>query len=303
MTKTMDQITREFQVAEYSSKRYRMNTTSFDLQRTTMMDIPLLCVPDKEIVQEKKSVAQIGKSLPRFSYAPLVIRDGCTAVIRTSAKYRQTTTSERRYSAQRRGTGRPVLNFAYYVALIMTMIGLVLYNLDSTQNFYIFGYSAYSARAVDVYGEIPQGSLVIFRQTDPNSIALGDDVAFVNNSGKTVSRRVVEIIENQGDATGLAFRTKGTEGQTTEIVDAENVMGVVQTSIPTLGGVTAFLSDNSLSALRILGVLCLILLTARLYHTRPDNGGRKSYRSEAAGNAKGVQNTKMRGDGRQRRVA
>jgi len=110
--------------------------------------------------------------------------------------------------------------------------------------------------------EIPRGSFVLIRETDPNRIEVGDDITFMMNATTTVTHRVIGIYENYNDSGERGFQTRGVDNRFVDedIVQANNVIGRVQFHIPLLGAALSFVAAN----VWIIGGLfigCLILLT------------------------------------------
>ena len=125
-----------------------------------------------------------------------------------------------------------------FYALIVIVI-LVVYLLDdqSGQTRVVFGHAAFTVLTGSMQPEIPQGSLVIVRTVDPNTINLGDDITFLRRNHRVVTHRVVEIIENYDESDMRGFRTKGTANPEPDIdvVYAGNVIGKVSWHSSELG--------------------------------------------------------------------
>jgi len=105
-----------------------------------------------------------------------------------------------------------------------------------------------------MYGEIPKGSLIVVRQTDPQSLKVGDNITYKRDRTTTVTHKIVEIHENYSDSGARGFRTMGINntGPDTGIVYADSIIGVVSCCIPGLGSVLAYIADN-------IGIICILL--------------------------------------------
>ena len=85
-----------------------------------------------------------------------------------------------------------------------------------------------------MYPEIESGDLIICNTAKPEDIKEKDVISFFDPAGSgtsIVTHRVLEIVPKDGK---LFFRTRGDNNNTedTELVPAENLVGVYQTRIP-----------------------------------------------------------------------
>ncbi|MDR0906107.1 MAG: signal peptidase I [Oscillospiraceae bacterium] len=95
----------------------------------------------------------------------------------------------------------------FYIILAIAVAGTLIWRLTNTQTgpAQIAGFSGFVVLTESMEPEIPTGSLVISRQTDPYKIAVGDNITFFVGENTTVTHKVIEIIDDGG----LAFRTRG----------------------------------------------------------------------------------------------
>lgn len=111
-----------------------------------------------------------------------------------------------------------------------------------------------------MYPVIQSGDLIICRQTDPETIAVGDVITFFDPAGNgtsIVTHRVIEITEEDGT---LAFRTRGDANNADDrlAVKAEKVVGTYWKRIPSAGRVAMFMQTTA--GLIVCVVLPLLLL-------------------------------------------
>ncbi len=101
----------------------------------------------------------------------------------------------------------------------------------------LFGYSWHAVVSDSMAREIPEGSLVINKRTAPESIEVGDNITYKRKDGKTVTHKVISVIENCGGSSSRGFVTRGTENVASDVytVLEEHVVGVVQTHIVGIG--------------------------------------------------------------------
>jgi len=133
--------------------------------------------------------------------------------------------------------------------LFVLFFGVVTGNLNSC-----FGYSFFTVLSQSMQSEIPKGSLIVVKQIDPQSLRIGDNITFKRDRTTTVTHKIVVIHENYNDSGARGFVTMGIHNTVpdTEIVYADNIIGVVSLCIPVLGDVLAFVSENA-------GIICLLL--------------------------------------------
>lgn len=102
------------------------------------------------------------------------------------------------------------------------------------------------------------GDLVYVAHSDPQTIQVGDTIAFVSDSAlQTITHRVAAV-----QADGSSFTTKGDANDSVDgaPVAAENVLGKVVFSLPKLGYVSAFLTSEAGRWVGVAVVLALVLV-------------------------------------------
>lgn len=119
-----------------------------------------------------------------------------------------------------------------------------------------------SMNSPDEDPKISKGDLIICKETNAESIVVGDVISFFDpesNGTSVVTHKVIEIINEDG---ALSFRTKGTNNNTADAtpVPAENLVGVYQFRIPFAGHVAIFLQTTP--GLIVCIVLPIILFVA-----------------------------------------
>jgi len=137
------------------------------------------------------------------------------------------------------------------IALLLLPVLLFTAVALNPNNF--FGYSFFTVLSHSMYDEIPKGSLIVVKRTDPQSLNVGDNITFKRDRTTTVTHKVVEIHENYSDSGARGFRTMGVNNTNpdTGIVNADSVIGVVTFCIPGLGSVLAYIVDN-------IGLMCIV---------------------------------------------
>lgn len=138
-------------------------------------------------------------------------------------------------------------NLMFYVLIIALVFGAFL--IRSSQNgkpFMVGGYSAMTVLTGSMQSVYPQGSLIVTKSTDANTLQIGDDITYMTGESSSITHRIIGITENYMDTGKRGFETKGvmnTEPDK-EIVAAGNVVGKVVFCSKTLGVIAKFITHN-----------------------------------------------------------
>ena len=110
----------------------------------------------------------------------------------------------------------------------------------------IAGYSAFTVTTGSMHDVLPQGSLIITQQVDPEILQVGDDITYMISETSSITHRIVGIEQDQANAGQLAFKTQGTMNDNPDknLVPAANVVGKVIFCSYELGMVVGFVQDN-----------------------------------------------------------
>lgn len=122
----------------------------------------------------------------------------------------------------------------------------------------VIGYTPYAVLSPSMTPTYTPGDLIYVKETPTDEIDVGDAITFVADSNNTVvTHRVVEV-----DRDGRKFYTQGDANANRDgnPVLYENVLGVVEFSIPKLGYVSSYVTSETGRYVAIAGVFALILL-------------------------------------------
>jgi len=154
-----------------------------------------------------------------------------------------------------------------FVALIL-FAAVVVYLTGAQENHprALFGYSAFIVLSGSMRSEIPQGSFVLVRDTDPAEIQIGDDITYIRADNSLITHRVVGIAEDDGHGGTRGFVTQGIDNPEPdrETVIADNVVGRVIFHDLLLGSILAFVHDHVW--LTVLAAALLLALYYALWH-------------------------------------
>ncbi len=122
-----------------------------------------------------------------------------------------------------------------------------------------FGYSFSVVVTGSMEPDIHVGELLIVRETDMETIEVGDDILFVSQSGIVAGQHVVHrVVEKGTDEKGLYFRTQGVNNSVadTDRVRASNFVGKAVAHSAFWGKIFSFLTN--VEALMMIAVLLLV---------------------------------------------
>ena len=122
----------------------------------------------------------------------------------------------------------------------------------------LFGYTASTVLTGSMQSELPQESLIITKQVDPNTLKVKDNITFLQENGSTVTHKIVGIYENYDQRGMRAFITQGTENGMAddEVVWADNVVGKVIWHNLFLGQAINYVKSNIL----FVGVMAVLVI-------------------------------------------
>ena len=176
----------------------------------------------------------------------------------------------------RNKTSRIVADILFYGLLAALVVGaFFISRADKTP---VFGFSLSNVLTWSMEPDIPQGALLVIRETDPGLIQIGDDITYMKDPETSVTHRVIGITEDFEGSGGRGFETQGIANDTPDfdIVPAVNVVGVVRASVPMLGSWLVWLRGNLLLfAGFTVGIILLAFLLKGALRKNPEEVKRK----------------------------
>jgi len=181
-----------------------------------------------------------------------------------------------------------VSNFVFYGALIMIVLGTVIFSSKSSGRTPFFGLSFFEVVSGSMERVIPQGSLVITTHVPAADIRVGDIITFLRSDEERVTHQVIQVIPDFNGNGATGFQTKGTENPTPdeEIVGAGNVVGVVKAHVNGLGFTLGYIADNIKYVFLLFILILLASIAVRVFlceRTKEKAGGKKEERQELRG--------------------
>ena len=149
-----------------------------------------------------------------------------------------------------------VFNILFYGAVIFILAVTLVFGKRPGANggYPFFGYSGFVVLTGSMQQVIPEGALVLVRETDPGAIRAGDIITYKRSDNKIITHRVMDIYEDFEGSGAKGFQTRGDSNPAPdkEIVGAPAVFGVATHAVPKLGFALMYVSEN-------IGLVCLVL--------------------------------------------
>lgn len=165
---------------------------------------------------------------------------------------------------------RIVGNVLFYLVMALILVGAFCFSRSKDPAKSILGFRFYYIQTPSMEPEIPVGSAIFTRYTDPENIRVGDVITYYLKD-TSISHQVVEVLP-ASDETGLPwFRTKGIANAEPDpqLVRGDAVAGVEVLAIPRLGYVMSWIGNHIFLTLWIFVLVCILFaLIGRL--RRPD---------------------------------
>ena len=119
---------------------------------------------------------------------------------------------------------------------VFLIAGLILIK-SSNGPFFIMGYAPMEILTSSMQDTLPNGSMIIVKSVDPETLVVGDDITFFVGPNTTYTHRIIAIYPNYDETGTIGFQTKGTNNPMPDdfVVYAENVVGRVVGHVPKLG--------------------------------------------------------------------
>jgi signal peptidase len=148
----------------------------------------------------------------------------------------------------------------FYVAILIIFIQILTSDGTSGAPKMIFRYSFFTVVSESMQDEIPKGSFIVVRRTEPAQLSIGDNITYMRDSSTSVTHQIIDIYEDFQGGGSRGFQTKGVNNLNPDpgIVHESNVLGKVVFVIPVAGAIISYLNTNIL-LLVVIFVLCIIL--------------------------------------------
>ena len=180
-----------------------------------------------------------------------------------------------------------ISDILFYTALFIVMLSVLTSGSKDGAPRMFMGYSYFTVLTSSMQDEIPRGSFILVRETDPQELNAGDNITYMRDASTTVTHKIIDIYENYQNSGARGFQTKGVNNinPDKDIVYEANVVGKVILVLPRVGAIISSLKENIYIVFIIFG-LCVALsfLLRRLFvessKGNPENSGKYGKNSK-----------------------
>jgi len=161
-----------------------------------------------------------------------------------------------------------IFNSLFYITLIGIAMLVFFGSVNSwSESRGVLGYSCFTVLSGSMQHEMPVGSLVITKKTDPRKLQIGDNITFDKYPATTVTHKIVGIYENYNGRDSIGFKTQGVNNPQPDkdIVDAANIVGKVVFSAAGIGTLLSALAENLWIAMIVFGLLLILSLILQIF--------------------------------------
>ena len=166
-----------------------------------------------------------------------------------------------------------ILDVVFYILLIAMVVGAVIFSNEVIRSKTLGGRHFYEVTSTSMQSVYPKGSLVFTEKVEPDQLAVGDDIVFLNETNDFITSRITTIEENHQGTDEMAFITVGIddEADSSEVALASLIRGKVTGSIPLLGAILGWIGGNLWLVFAILGVILLGTLCVKIFGRKDKN--------------------------------
>ena len=213
----------------------------------------------KEIEQSKETEIKPLSELNREFQSEL---SEITEMTETSELSEMTEITEITVEKKKRSIFALISDMLFYLAIFMVLVA-ILTSAPGNNNGKVrmfMGYSYFTVLSPSMQDEIPKGSFILVKKTDPKELKIGDNITFMKDANNSITHKITEIYENYENSGATAFQTKGVNNANPDkdIVYEANIVGKVVFVIPGAGAAISSLRENIYIVFIIFG-LCILL--------------------------------------------
>ncbi|MDR1644006.1 MAG: hypothetical protein LBT59_30270, partial [Clostridiales bacterium] len=133
---------------------------------------------------------------------------------------------------------RIISDALFYFGIMAMVLATIYYQSKSKGPIKLFNHSVVTVSDT-ISGTIKKGSLVLVKNVDPATIAVGDNITFMTGENTTRTRQVLDIFVNYDNSGSRGFVLNDEE-----IARASDLLGSVSLAIPVLGAAFEFVGQH-----------------------------------------------------------
>ena len=265
--KDLDELNREFQ-AEIAAD-YRENI--LELRNPSTGD-ELEYI--KEIKETKETEIKSLSELNREFQMEIVELPKTPEIFETSEIFENPAENKKKTQKKKRGMFALISDILFYLAIFMVLFAVLTSspgNNNGTVRTFM-GYSYFTVLTPSMQDEIPKGSFILVKKTEPQELNTGDNITFMKDANTSVTHKITNIYENYENSGAKGFQTKGVNNADPDkdIVYEANIVGKVIFVIPGMGAAISYLKTNIYIIFIIFGLCILLSFLLRLLFGKSD---------------------------------
>jgi signal peptidase len=165
-----------------------------------------------------------------------------------------------RNAKSKRGIFASISDILFYVVVLMILLTVMTSGENAGYPKSIFGYSYFTVVSRSMQNEIPKGSLIFVKHTEPQDLTIGDTITYMRDQTTSVTHKIVDIYEDYENRGIRGFQTQGVNNASpdNDIVYETNVVGKVILVLPFVGACIAYLGAN-IRIVIIIFIFCAII--------------------------------------------
>lgn len=147
--------------------------------------------------------------------------------------------------------------FNTLVIILAVLLALLLVGVR------LLGFEIYTVLSGSMEPSYKTGSLIyVQKNVDPAELQVGDPVTFRLPGGMPATHRIVEVLPDEEDPTGICFRTKGDANEQADpaLLSPADVLGRPLFSIPCLGYLVRYVQSPPGSYVAMVAAAFFLLL-------------------------------------------
>jgi len=167
--------------------------------------------------------------------------------------------SAEKYPKKKYGLLTVISDMLFSLAIIMIVFVVAVNGSDGSAPKMFFNYSYFTVQTPSMQDEIPRGSFILVKRTDPSKLVIGDNITYMADRSTSVTHKITAIYENYDKSGARGFVTQGVNNPNPdhEIVYEANVVGKVIFILPVAGVVLSYLGENAFLVFILFG-LCVL---------------------------------------------
>ena len=137
-----------------------------------------------------------------------------------------------------------IIKYSFFTIVVIYVSFVVIQRV--TDNKAILGYRLFTVATGSMIPVYNVGDIVVVKSTDPNTLKVGDDIAYMGSKldfkGRLVTHRIISI-ENKDN--NLIFQTKGVANEEADYkIDASQIYGKVTNKLLVIGFINKLLKNQ-----------------------------------------------------------